>query len=779
MIVPDTLADPRFADNPLVGNPPYIRFYAGHPLRPLDDLPLGTLCLIDRRPRTFSDRQRRLLAGLAGQAEALLQENRLRRNLAHTARRFEALFFTSATAKVRIDRTGRVIAINPFALSLLGYAKDEVVGHNVAMLTPPEVQPHHDGYIQRYLNGHPPRVIGKGREVEARHKDGRRIPVHLAVDAIRDDSGHVEEFVGVLTDLSDIQAAKQRVQKEQRLLKVLHQGITDYPTLMSGETLWTFLMEALRELTDSRYALIGEVLPGEDGNALKVHAITDISWNVASHRLMEQMRDGEVTLRRPDTLLGRVYAHGEVVMTDDVYQHPRRGGFPPGHPTIDNYLGVPIYSGRELIGMYAIANSRQTLDASLLRWLKPFTATCALLINLYRQMAERNQVMTDLAQARDLAQRANQAKSEFLSSMSHELRTPLNAILGFAQLLSNSQRHPLNERQSRQVNQIEKSGQHLLSLINEVLDLAKIEAGRMSLSLENLALAQVIDDACQTLEPSADAAGIRLAFTPPPAGWQVHADYTRVKQVLFNLISNAIKYNSPGGSVEVAASSENDTLCIRISDSGPGIPEHRQHELFEPFNRLDAENGAIEGTGIGLAITRELIERMGGTIGVDSTPGSGSTFWFTLPRRPDRNADDRAPAERHASARPASAKALQTLVYVEDNPANQRLMEDIIDDMDGVALRTAPSAEMGLELLRITPAALVMLDIHLPGMSGFDALAAIRRDPALHHLPVVALSASATRRDANQALEAGFDAYLTKPLEIAKLTATLERHLTL
>jgi len=194
---------------------------------------------------------------------------------------------------------------------------------------------------------------------------------------------------------------------------------------------------------------------------------------------------------------------------------------------------------------------------------------------------------------------------EFLSSMSHELRTPLNAILGFAQPLANGRRQPLSDKQARQGRQIEKSGQHLLSLINEVLDLAKIESGHMPLSLETITHA--IEDACQTLEPSAEASGIHLACTPPPAAWQIRADYTRVKQVLFNLISNAIKYNSSAGSIQVTAEPHADALCISVADTGPGIAQHRRHELFEPFNRLDAENSAVEGTGIGLAITRELI----------------------------------------------------------------------------------------------------------------------------------------------------------------------------
>lgn len=268
---------------------------------------------------------------------------------------------------------------------------------------------------------------------------------------------------------------------------------------------------------------------------------------------MEQLRNGDMTLTNPNSLLGRVFASGDVIMTNDVYRHTKRGGFPPGHPRIDNYLGVPIFSDDHLIGMFAIANSKQPLNQAMLDWLQPFTDTCSLLINLYRQMAEREQVMRDLGAARDLAEKADQAKSEFLSSMSHELRTPLNAIIGFAQLLGKTRRAPLNGKQQRQVGQIEKSSQHLLSLINEILDLAKIEAGHMPLSIEPILIKNVLDDACNTLEANLEAAGIRLTRTPLLVPWHVAADYTRTKQVLLNLLSNAIKYNRQDGTINIAA----------------------------------------------------------------------------------------------------------------------------------------------------------------------------------------------------------------------------------
>lgn len=775
LVIEDAQSDRRFADNPLVTGKPHIRFYAGHPLRPSDTLAVGTLCLISDRPRAFSTRDRQLLASLAGQVDELLRQHQMRHTLSQTTRRYEALFNESATGIVRIDLAGNVLSINPFALTMLGYTKAEVLGRNVSMLTPAAIRAEHDQFIARFLAGSAPNVIGRGREVEALHKEGHLVPVHLAVNAIHNEQNDVVEFLGILTNLSDVYDANHRMHKEQSLLKVLHQGITDYQALMSGEQLWTFLMEALRELTDSDYALIGEVMPTSTTNTLKIHAITDLSWSDESRHLMEQLRSGDMMLTNPDSLLGRVFAHGDVVITDDVYRHAKRGGFPPGHPRIDNYLGAPIFSGDKLIGMFAIANSQQTLSHSLLHWLQPFTDTCALLINLYRQLAEREQATMDLAAARDQAEQANRAKSEFLSSMSHELRTPLNAIIGFAQLLGKGRREPLSDKQKRQVGQIQKSGQHLLSLINEVLDLAKIESGHMALSIEPIAIESVIEDACSTLEANIEAAGLVLQREPLPAPWWVAADYTRTKQVLLNLLSNAIKYNRPQGSIGIAVDQRGNDVCVRVTDAGHGIAPERQHELFEPFNRLDAEHGTIEGTGIGLAITRELVERMQGQIGVTSAPGQGATFWFTLPiTEADALSETPLPMTL-ASAAPGQR---HHLLYIEDNPTNQRLMEDIMEDFDQVRLQTVTSAELGLDLMRQSPPDLVLMDIHLPGMNGYQALDAIQKDTSLRHIPVVALSANAMERDRAHGLAAGFADYLTKPLDIDQLSATLSRYVS-
>ena len=788
LLIEDAHTDPRFAGNPLVTGAPHIRFYAGMPLMPDGHHVLGTLCVIDRRPRQLSATQLRQLEALAGQVEELLKLHHHRLLFDHEslrshkrAARYEAIVRGAAAGIVRIDSQGRILEINDFALRLLGYPRDELLGSNVSRLMPMRWAVDHDQYLRNYHASGEAHIIGKGRRVEALHRDGHAIPVHLAVSRVQyDDASEDCDFIGILSDLSEVQTANHLLERQQQLLGVLHRGLTDYQALMSGNRLWSFLKQALRELTRSAYALIGEVLAVDDQPALKIHAITDLSWDDASRQLMEQFKEGRMLLSNPNSLLGRVFADGQTVLRNDMQAHSPHSAFPPGHPPLSNFLGVPILDQGQVIGMFAIANGAQPYSTELVEWLEPFISTCALLIKLYRQLNERESFTEQLRQARDQAENASRAKSEFLSSMSHELRTPLNAILGFAQLLQSSQKHPLGERQQRQVEQIYKSGQHLLTLINEVLDLARIEAGQINLSIERIHLGDVLEDACTTLMPIARQYGITLQ---PPQGahfacW-LQADYTRLKQVLINLITNAIKYNRPQGNVQLDC--QRLAGCVRVSvrDTGIGIPADRLDQLFQPFNRLGAESGSIEGTGVGLALTRKILELMDGRIGVRSEEGVGSEFWFELPHGEDPAAGsgEVARGRGETPAEPTGAPDAPALrvLYIEDNPANQRLLQELFEDLDGFALQCAHSAELGLELACSQPPQLILLDINLPGMDGYQAMRQLAHNPLTHAIPVIGLSASAMPDDLRKAEAAGFSAYLTKPLDIPRLLELLDQ----
>jgi signal transduction histidine kinase/ActR/RegA family two-component response regulator len=380
----------------------------------------------------------------------------------------------------------------------------------------------------------------------------------------------------------------------------------------------------------------------------------------------------------------------------------------------------------------------------------------------------------ELERAKIVAEKANLAKSDFLSSMSHELRTPLNAILGFAQLLEVGSPPP-TAAQIERLQQIIKAGWYLLELINEILDLAVIESGRLSLSREPVSLIEVMCESRAMVEPQAQQRGIQLNFLPFDHAWFANADRTRVKQVLINLLSNAIKYNREHGTVEVKCmASSPELIRISIKDSGVGLSPESLAQLFQPFNRLGQEAGDEEGTGIGLVVTKQLVELMGGVIGVESTVGVGSEFWIELIRdvTPQLAAGHAMPEKLAPQAQ--SDAAQRTLLYVEDNPANLMLVEQIVEGYSHIRMLSAHDGHLGIELAREHLPDVILMDINLPGISGIQALKILREDPATAHIPVLAISANAMPRDIEKGLAAGFFRYLTKPIKVKEFMEALD-----
>ena len=387
----------------------------------------------------------------------------------------------------------------------------------------------------------------------------------------------------------------------------------------------------------------------------------------------------------------------------------------------------------------------------------------------------RKRVELELHKAMSIAEKANLAKSDFLSSMSHELRTPLGAILGFAQLMESGSPKP-TPSQKRSIDQILKAGWYLLELINEVLDLALIESGKLSLSPEPVSLADVIRECQAMIEPQAKQRGIGVSFPRLETPYFVEADRTRVKQVLINLLSNAIKYNRADGTVTVACvASAPGRVRIRVEDSGEGLSDEEIGQLFQPFNRLGRAATAEEGTGIGLVVCKRLVEHMGGVIGVESTVGKGSVFWFELNLTGDPQVSAGAavlPEVGRASGQ--AHPRLHTVLYVEDNPANLMLVEDLIARRPDIRLLTARDGHRGIEIARASLPEVILMDINLPGISGIQALGMLAEDKATAHIPVVALSANAVPRDIAKGLEAGFFRYITKPIKVEEFMETLD-----
>ena len=410
--------------------------------------------------------------------------------------------------------------------------------------------------------------------------------------------------------------------------------------------------------------------------------------------------------------------------------------------------------------------------------------------NTVRKQAEQerellNRVLSDnsveLENARAQADKANRAKSEFLSSMSHELRTPLNAVLGFAQLMA-SDTPPPSASQQRSLDQILNGGWYLLRLINEILDLSMIESGRVAMSREAMALTEVLRDCRAMITPQAQKRDITLTFPTLAQPFYVHADLTRVKQVVINLLSNAIKYNRTGGSVLVECQQHGERVRLSVRDTGNGLSAEQLQQLFQPFNRLGQEAGTEEGTGIGLVVTKQLVELMGGTLGVESEVGVGTMFWIELAAStaPELQLGEHAADLDRTPSGDASCDApRRKVLYVEDNPANLILVEQLIARRSDLGMLSAIDGHLGIALARQHQPDLILMDINLPGISGTEVLGLLRADPLTAHIPVIALSANALPRDVRKGLDAGFLRYLTKPINVPEFMEALDTALSL
>jgi signal transduction histidine kinase len=390
-------------------------------------------------------------------------------------------------------------------------------------------------------------------------------------------------------------------------------------------------------------------------------------------------------------------------------------------------------------------------------------------------IAEEIEVRKKAEEAKNHADAATHAKSEFLSSMSHELRSPLNAILGFAQLME-SESPPPTSAQKESIAQILQAGWHLLELINEILDLAKVESGQVPISQEPVSLGEVLLECRGMIEPQAQQRDIHMTFPAFEIPYVVNADRIRVKQVLINLLSNAIKYNREQGTVEVKCTAgTSGRIRISIKDSGVGLNPEQMAQLFQPFNRLGQEAGGEEGTGIGLVVAKKLVELMGGVIGVESTVGVGSVFWFELnlvagphlSREKDEKAALVLPHVPHGAQ-------LRTLLYVEDNQANLKLVEQIIVRHPDIRLLTAVNGNLGIEMARNKQPDVILMDINLPGINGFEAMKILREDPATAHIPVIAVTANAMPLDIERGIKAGFFRYITKPIKVNEFMEALD-----
>jgi len=564
-------------------------------------------------------------------------------------------------------------------------------------------------------------------------KDGSRFPAVVSVTALRDDKGEIIGYLLIGTD----NTARKQVEAEQ---KVLDQRLRDqqFYTRSLIESNIDALMTTdprgiITDVNQQMQALTGCTRDELIGAPFKDYFTDPGLAEAAIKRVLSGVKvtDYELTARARD-----------------------------GMETVVSYNATTFHDrDRKLQGVFAAA--RDVTERK----------------RFERTLQENN---VELERARAAAEKANLAKSDFLSSMSHELRSPLNAILGFAQLISSDSPAP-TASQTASIDQILNAGWYLLELINEILDLAQIESGKMALSREPTSLAEVLLECRAMVEPQAQQRGIRMTFPPLGCAYFVDADRTRLKQVLINLLTNAIKYNQPNGEVVVdcelspSDGSSPERLRISVRDTGQGLPPDMLLQLFQPFNRLGQERGAEQGTGIGLVMSKRLVELMGGLIGVESIVGQGSVFWFELnsTAEPTLESESIAPSVI-AQMQALPGAPLRTLLYVEDNPANLKLIEQLIARRRDIRLLSARDGNTGIQLARAHQPDVILMDINLPGISGIEALKILQEDATTAHIPVMALSANAMPRDIEKGLQAGFFRYLTKPIKVHEFMSTLD-----
>ncbi len=662
-----------------------------------------------------------------------LAEVQRQESLLKTGALQNAIFNSANFSSIATDAKGVIQIFNVGAERMLGYTAAEVLNK----ITPADIsdpqeliaraQALSEELLTSITPGFEALVFKASRGIEDIYeltyirKDGSRFPALVSVTALRDAQEAIIGFLLIGTDNTARKLADDRLRTASQYARSLIEASLDPLVTISPQGKITDVNAGSVTVTGvARDRLIGTDFSDyftEPDKAREGYEQVFANGFVTDYPLTIRHEDGRLT---------------DVLYNASVYKDARG----------------------QVLGVFAAARditARKRLDQAL---------------------QETNKA---LQTAKSAAEKANLAKSDFLSSMSHELRSPLNAILGFAQLMESDEPAPTRGQQES-IDQILQAGWYLLALINEILDLSLIESGKLSLSLESMSVTEVLGDCHAMIEPLAGKNGIRLFFPKLDNPFFVRADRTRLKQVFINLLSNAIKYNSMGGRVDVTCSVAGLRLTrIAFRDTGAGLSPEKVEQLFQPFNRLGQEAGAEEGTGIGLVVSKRLVELMDGAIGMVSTVGEGSVFWVDL--QSAQASDAVAGGDRNLDFAPAAAQAytaLNTVLYVEDNPANLMLVQRLIARRPDLRLLSATDGATGIAVARSAQPAVILMDINLPGISGIEALKILGSDHLTADIPVIALSANAMPHDIIKGLEAGFFRYLTKPIKVAELMHTLD-----
>jgi PAS domain S-box-containing protein len=673
------------------------------------------------------------------------EEYAVQQTLRDSAALVQTILNTVVDGIVTIHAHGGIIeSVNPAIEHMFGYGASELTGKGFGLLIPELDQDQHNVSLAYYGASAEARAIGVGREVLGRRANGSLFPLEIAVSEMV--LGGQRYFTGILRDITARKLAEEALRKAGALQNAIFNSanFSSIATDAQG-VIQIFNVGAERMLGYSAVEVMNKITPAE---------ISDPQEVIARAKTLSRELDTEIT----PGFEALVFKASRGI--EDIYE-----------------LTYIRKDGSRFPAVVSVTALRDD-DNAIIGYLLIGTDNTARM-RVEAERARLDQVLQDknieLESARAVADKANLAKSDFLSSMSHELRSPLNAILGFAQLMDSGTPAP-TPAQKASIEQILRAGWYLLELINEILDLALIESGKLSMSMEPISLPEVLLD-CQTMiEPQAHKRGIQMRFPQFDSACFVDADRTRLKQVVVNLLTNAIKYNRLNGTVELTYVVDAFAhLRITVRDTGEGLSPHKLAQLFQPFNRLGQEASAEEGTGIGLVVSKRLVELMGGTIGAHSRLGVGSEFWveLNLAQPPQLSADAHETlALQTASVH--SGTGVRTLLYVEDNQANMDLVAQLIARRPDMRLLSATDGMRGVAMARTHLPDVILMDINLPGISGIQALKILHEDPATRHIPVLALSANAMPRDIDRGIEAGFFRYLTKPIKIGEFMEALD-----
>lgn len=688
MEVPDATHDSRFHDNPLVTGDPDIRFYAGAPLVTADGFGLGTLCVIDRSPRTLSAAQRDALAALGRQVVRQLEHRRLTNALRESEALNRAVLESAVDGITVIEPTGHIRSCNPAAERMFGWSSDELVGKHVALLLPEPHRPALASYLQSVRDGGDPKAVAGGRRLEGLRRDGARFPIELSVSEMR--IGEQRLFAGTTRDIS------QRVQHERLLAERLRLLRRTESMASLGSWEWNPATNAMR-WSDELYRLLG-LAPSSEAPPF----------------------DRAVDVVHPEDRPRVVTALQRLVAEDAPYEEEYRIVRPDGH--------VRVHVGRAEV-----------------------------------QRSESGRPLRVFGMALDITERkaAERLKNEFVSTVSHELRTPLTSIRGALGLSLSGKLGEIPAKARQMLEVADRNSERLSLLINDILDLEKIESGRLDFELKATDLVDVVRNALDSNDGYASRYKVSLALSGAPATARVYADEHRLAQAMANLLSNAIKYSPSGSTVEVVIDDIPDAFRISVRDRGEGIPESFHAHIFGRFAQADATDSRERGgTGLGLSITKAIVERHGGTIGFESTLGVGTTFYFSVPKLA-------APSVPTFDARNPAA-----VLICEDNADVAHILIELLS-AEGVTSDVASTGAAALALLEERDYRLLLLDLTLPDGDGLSVLSALRENPRTRTLPVIVVSGRADDGRAQAGGALSVVDWIQKPISEARLRRAL------